>query len=159
MNIRVCTIGKLRSSNFKAGVEDYLARIGKKHTIDLVEVEAEKISPKPNLSEISKALEKEASRLEKFFSPQRTVIALSPKGKPFDSLGFSKWLGGQSQTGKNEIIFLIGGAHGLHEGLLKKTAPQVSLSPLTYSHELALVVLLEQLYRGFSILEGAPYHK
>lgn len=159
MNIRVCTIGKLRSSNFRAGADDYLARIEKKHTIDLVEVEAEKISPKPNAADINKALEKEASRLEKFFSSQRTLIALSPKGKTFDSLTFSKWLAGQGQSGKNEMIFLIGGAYGLHDTILKKATLQMSLSPLTFSHELALVVLLEQLYRGFSILEGAPYHK
>lgn len=159
MKIRVLTIGKLRTSNFRAGVEDYLARISKNHAIDLTEVEAEKISPKPSASEINKALEKEAARLEKYFSSQRAVIALSPKGKSLDSIGFSKWLATQGQSGKNEILFLIGGAYGLHDSILKKSTLHFSLSPLTFSHELALVVLLEQLYRGFSILQGTPYHK
>ena len=87
------------------------------------------------------------------------LIALHDRGKSFDSLTFARQLEQLQIVSNGTLAFVIGGAFGLHERILTKAKVQLSLSPLTFSHQLTRLTLLEQLYRGFSILKGTSYHK
>lgn len=93
------------------------------------------------------------------FTSSATVALLDPAGRQFNSPQFAKWLGALRDRGVRELVFLCGGAEGFPEGLRKLATQAISLSALTMSHELARVVLIEQIYRAFTILTGHPYAK
>lgn len=86
-------------------------------------------------------------------------VALSDSGRGFDSQAFAHWLERSQQQSQGRIVFMIGGPYGLDEGLLQRADAVVSLSPLTFPHQLVRIILLEQIYRAFSILNGSDYHK
>ena len=91
--------------------------------------------------------------------PSATIVLLDAQGKQFTSAQFAKWLGGLRDHGARELIFLCGAADGFPEELRRRAGQSISLSPLTISHELARVLLAEQVYRAFTILTGHPYAK
>ena len=88
-----------------------------------------------------------------------TVVFLDAAGKHFSSEAFANWLAEQRDRGTRELIFLCGDADGFPDALLQRPHQKISFSPMTFSHELARVMLAEQLYRGFAILSGSPYPK
>ncbi len=87
------------------------------------------------------------------------IYALADSGQQFDSIGFAKWLESMLAHSRGEIKFIIGGPFGLNKTILDRSDEMISLSRLTYSHQIVRLILLEQLYRGFSILQGTDYHK
>ena len=95
------------------------------------------------------------------FEPERgaTIVLLDASGKEFSSQQFARWLGEQRDRGARELVFLCGDAEGFPEALRRRATAKLSLSTLTFSHELARVMLAEQLYRAFAILSGHPYPK
>ena len=97
------------------------------------------------------------SRLE--FPPGATIVLLDAAGNQYTSTDFAQWLGRERDRGTREFVFLCGGADGFPESVRKQAAVKISLSSLTMPHELARVVLAEQIYRGFAILAGHPYPK
>jgi 23S rRNA (pseudouridine1915-N3)-methyltransferase len=88
-----------------------------------------------------------------------TAVLLDAGGKSYDSMAFAKWLGEQRDRGTREIVFVCGDADGFPEELRERVPQKFSLSAMTYSHELARVMLAEQIYRAFAILSGSPYPK
>jgi 23S rRNA (pseudouridine1915-N3)-methyltransferase len=86
------------------------------------------------------------------------VVALDERGKTYRSEEWARWLG-RALEEREALVFLLGGAYGLADSVLKQAEKRLSLSPFTFGHELALLVLMEQLYRAFTILSGEPYHK
>ncbi len=142
MQIRLVMLGKTRRAETRALLEGYLARI--RHYADLEAVE---------LRDGSAALRK--LRLD----PAATVVLLDAAGKEFTSESFARWLADRRDRGTREIVFLCGGAEGFPDALRRAATTKLSLTPMTLSHELARVVLAEQLYRAFAILSGHPYPK
>jgi 23S rRNA (pseudouridine1915-N3)-methyltransferase len=142
MKIRLVLLGKTRRAECRAMVEDYVARIKRYAEVEVTEVR-----------ENSAALH----RLK--FSSGAGVVLLDAAGKQHTSADFAKWLGRERDRGVREIVFLCGGAEGFPEALRKQASSKISLSSLTMPHELARVVLAEQIYRGFAILAGHPYPK
>ena len=145
MRIRLVMLGKTRRTELRALLEDYAARI--RHHADLEIVELRK-APAPHRS--GRALE---------FAAGATLVLLDVAGKTHDSESFARWLAGLRDSGTRELVFLCGDAEGFPEELRRRAALKLSLTPLTLSHELARVVLAEQLYRAFAILSGSPYPK
>jgi 23S rRNA (pseudouridine1915-N3)-methyltransferase len=96
--------------------------------------------------------------LEQAVALERLVIGLDPKGQLFDSSSFARYLSTQLQAGGARLTFAIGGPNGLPAGL-RRDLPLLSLSPLTFTHQLARLILVEQLYRALQILSGTPYHR
>jgi 23S rRNA (pseudouridine1915-N3)-methyltransferase len=142
MKIRLMMMGKTRRPEMNALLADYLKRIGRACAIEVTEVR-----------DGEAALKKlEADRAA-------TVILLDAGGKVCDSTAFAKWLGEQRDRGTREIIFVCGHADGFPEVLRERAKQKFSLSAMTYSHELARVMLAEQIYRAFAILSGSPYPK
>ena len=135
-------LGKTRRAEIRALLDDYLARL--RHYAEVEPVE---------LRDSTAALRKLA------WSPAATVVLLDGAGKQFTSEQFARWLGEQRGRGTREIVFLCGDAEGFPEELRRKAAVKLALSTLTFSHELARVMLAEQLYRAFTILSGHPYAK
>ena len=133
MRIRIITVGKLKEQYIRDGVEEYLTRLKRYCPVSVLEVKDEK---------------------QLLGRANGYVIALHPAGKELSSEGFAALL-----KDKTDVSFLIGGAEGLPEGVLTAADMQLSLSKLTFQHDLAQLVLAEQLYRAFTILKKHPYHK
>jgi 23S rRNA (pseudouridine1915-N3)-methyltransferase len=142
MRIRLLMLGKTRRSEMQAVLGDYVKRIGRHLPIEISEVRDE--------SAAFKRLDADRAA---------AVVLLDDGGKTFSSEDFAKWLGEQRDRGTRELVFLCGDADGFPEGLRKRASQKVSLSAMTFSHELARVMLAEQIYRAFAILSGSPYPK
>jgi 23S rRNA (pseudouridine1915-N3)-methyltransferase len=135
-------LGKTRRTEMRAMLDDYVKRIGRSCPIEITEVR-----------DVDAALKKlETDRAA-------TVVLLDASGKSFDSNALAKWLSELRDRGTRELIFLCGGADGFPERLRQRAHQRLSLSNMTFSHELARIMLAEQLYRAFAILSGSPYPK
>jgi 23S rRNA (pseudouridine1915-N3)-methyltransferase len=143
MKIRLVMLGKTARPEIRALLDDYLARIGRFADVQLSELREDSAVSLRKLALDSAA----------------TVVLLDDAGKPQTSAQFAKWLGETRDRGTREIVFLCGGAEGFPESLRRRAAQELSLSSLTFSHELARAMLAEQLYRAFAILAGHPYPK
>ena len=135
-------LGKNRRSEMRAVFDDYVKRIGRSCPIEITEV-------RDGDAAIKKL---DADRAA-------TVVLLDAPGKTLDSDALSKWLGELRDRGTREVIFLCGDADGFPDNLRQRAHQKLSLSAMTFSHELARVMLAEQLYRAFAILSGSPYPK
>ena len=142
MKIRLLTLGKIRRPELRAVFEDYVKRISHSCPIEVSEV-------------------RDAETAIKRLDADRaaTALLLDANGKQHDSDSLAKWLGDQRDRGTREVIFVCGDADGFPDSLRGRVPQKMSLSPMTYSHELARVMLVEQLYRAFAILSGSPYPK
>jgi 23S rRNA (pseudouridine1915-N3)-methyltransferase len=142
MKIRLLMLGKTRRPEMNEAISDYVKRIGRSCPIEITEVR--------DGGAVAKKLEVDRAA---------TTVLLDAGGKVYDSCAFAKWLGEQRDHGTREIIFVCGDADGFPEELRQCVKQKISLSAMTYSHELARVMLAEQIYRAFAILSGSPYPK
>lgn len=125
-----------------ATLDDYVKRIGRVCPIEVTEVR-----------------DGEAALKKLDADRAATALLLDAGGKALDSTAFAKWLGEQRDRGTREVVFVCGDAEGFPQGLRERVRQRISLSAMTYSHELARVMLAEQIYRAFAILAGSPYPK
>ena len=143
MLIRVLMLGKTRRPEIRALLDDYAARIRRFAELEMTE-----------LREDSPAA---LRRID--IAPGATVVLLDAGGQEYTSEQFARWLGACRDRGVRQIAFLCGAASGFPEAVARRATTKLSLSPLTFSHELARVMLAEQLYRAFATLAGHPYPK
>jgi 23S rRNA (pseudouridine1915-N3)-methyltransferase len=143
MKIHLVMLGKTRRPEIRALMDDYVARIKRFADVHITELREDSASSLRKLTLDSAA----------------TVILLDDAGKNQTSAQFAKWLGETRDRGAREIVFLCGGAEGFPETLRRRATQKLSLSSLTFSHEMARAMLAEQLYRAFAILAGHPYPK
>ncbi|HHE38258.1 MAG TPA: 23S rRNA (pseudouridine(1915)-N(3))-methyltransferase RlmH [Candidatus Cloacimonetes bacterium] len=151
MKIKIICLGKSKQKFIEDGIKEYQKRISKYAKIEL-NILPDIALTKTNTIEIVK--NKEAEILEKHLIKDDFIIVLDEKGKQFTSLEFSKYI---SKINKN-IIFMVGGVYGISEKILKKTNLILSFSNFTFTHQMIRLILMEQLYRAFSISEGKKYH-
>jgi len=142
VKIRLLMLGKTRRAELRGVIDDYVKRIGRHSPIEITEV-------------------RDGDAAVKKLDTDRaaTAVLLDALGKNLDSQSFAKWLGELRDRGTRELIFVCGDADGFPAALRDRVSQKVSLSPMTYSHELARAMLAEQLYRAFAILSGSPYPK
>ena len=140
MQLTILAVGRLRDRPIQALCDDYVRRIRRHLSCEVVEV-------------------KTHAQVCKRLSDQARVILLDAGGRTFDSKGFADWFGQQLTYERRDLVFVIGGAEGHSEAVKQRTDETLSLGPMTLPHRLARVVLAEQLYRALSILRGEPYHK
>lgn len=155
VKIRVIASGRDKNKWLTEGVHHYLKLLGRYASIEIKNLPSPRAAASLSPAEIKK---KEAARFEKEFKGGY-FIALSDRGQKKDSHRFARLLEQIQTQNRGPITFLIGGPYGLDDSILKKTDLILSLSELTFSHQLVRLVLLEQLYRSFSILHGSSYHK
>ena len=142
MKIRLLLLGKMRRPELRTVLEDYVKRIGRASPMEVVEVR-----------------DGEAAVKKLDTDRATTAVLLDAGGKAMDSETFAKWMGEMRDRGAREIIFVCGDADGFPEVVRERVRQKVSLSAMTYSHELARVMLAEQIYRAFAILARSPYPK
>jgi len=155
LKVQIVAVGKNKDDWVEKGLEHYLKLLSRYSQTTLTII--------PNLNK-SKALSPvEIKHLEALEITKKVggnfLVALSETGKSFDSLKFSDKIMSWQTAGKSSITFLIGGAFGLDQKIIEKADFVLSLSSMTFSHQIVRLVLLEQLYRAFSILKGTDYHK
>ncbi|CAG9622911.1 23S rRNA (pseudouridine(1915)-N(3))-methyltransferase RlmH [Sutcliffiella rhizosphaerae] len=159
MNISVITIGKLKEKYLKQGINEYLKRLSAYAKIDIIELPDEKAPEQLSDAEMEQVKNKEGERIIGKISDDTHVIALAIEGKQRSSEELAKEMDRLATYGKSKIAFVIGGSLGLSEDVMKRANDTLSFSRMTFPHQLMKLILLEQVYRGFRINRGEPYHK
>lgn len=159
MKIKVVTVGKLKEKYLKDGIEEYLKRISRFAKFEMIELADEKTPDRASESENQKILEIEGQRILSKVGDRDFVIVLAIEGKTFSSEEFSKQLEEASIKGFSTLTFIIGGSLGLAQDVKNRANLSVSFGRLTLPHQLMRLVLVEQIYRAFTIQQGSPYHK
>jgi 23S rRNA (pseudouridine1915-N3)-methyltransferase len=159
MHIRIFLIGKVRESYFREGISVYLRRLSVNHRVNFIELPDNGRSDRTSSSgeELKRALE--VIRLMERSGPVGSLIALDARGEPWTSEELASHLQRFEIEGKGAVEFLIGGSHGLSPPLLARADRVLSLSPMTFPHQLVPLLLLEQIYRAGCINRNIPYHK
>ncbi|HGK1158307.1 TPA: 23S rRNA (pseudouridine(1915)-N(3))-methyltransferase RlmH [Streptococcus pneumoniae] len=159
MKIKVVTVGKLKEKYLKDGIAEYSKRISRFAKFEMIELSDEKTPYKASESENQKILEIEGQRILSKIADRDFVIVLAIEGKTFFSEEFSKQLEETSIKGFSTLTFIIGGSLGLSSSVKNRANLSVSFGRLTLPHQLMRLVLVEQIYRAFTIQQGFPYHK
>ena len=155
MKIRLICIGKTSSNYLLEGEKEYLKRLSHYCKVEKVEIPDIKKSNKLSQNDLK---DLEGKEFLKQINPNERVILLDEKGKSYDSTKFSKQLQQIMNQGGKGICFLVGGAYGFSDEIYAKSEDKIRLSEMTFSHQMVRLFFLEQLYRGFTILKGEPYH-
>ncbi|MBO8159635.1 23S rRNA (pseudouridine(1915)-N(3))-methyltransferase RlmH [Thermosyntropha sp.] len=159
MKYRIISVGKIKEPFYAEGVKEYAKRLTPYCSLDIVEGLEEKISPKAKESEIEKVLEKEGEKILNLLGEDDYVIVLDVTGKQMSSEELAQFIKEVSFSGKGRVSFIIGGSNGLAQKVKKRGDYVLSFSRLTFPHQMAVLILAEQLYRSFKIIKGEPYHK
>ena len=155
MNIRLLTIGKTDNKSLQTLIDDYTKRLSFYLKFDLEIIPD--IKNVKNLSEAQQK-EKEGELILSKTTPTDHLILLDENGKTFSSVGFSDFLQKKMNAGTKTLVFVIGGPYGFSETVYQKAQGKVSLSEMTFSHQMVRLFVIEQIYRGFTILRNEPYH-
>ena len=155
MNIRLLAIGKTDNKALQTLIDDYTKRLSFYVKFDLEIIPD--IKNVKNLSEAQQK-EKEGELIFSKITPTDQLILLDENGKTFSSVGFSDFLQKKMNTGIKTLVFVIGGPYGFSDTVYQKAQGKVSLSEMTFSHQMVRLFVIEQIYRGFTILRNEPYH-
>lgn len=159
MKITVITVGKIKEKYLKDAIAEYSKRLSKYCKLEIVEVADEK-TPDNASETVEEALRsKEAERILKYIKDDAFIVTLEINGKQLSSEELADRIDKLGIQGTSHIIFIIGGSIGLGKEVLAKSNFALSFSKMTFPHQLMRVVLLEQIYRSYRIINGEPYHK
>ena len=158
LSVYLICVGKLKEPFYKDACAEYIKRLSAYCKLTLVEIPEVKLSKAPALGEITNALAKEGDAIRQKIPPSARVAALCVEGRMRSSEEMARMIPAQGSQDKH-LVFLIGGSYGLHPSIKAEANVQLSMSPMTFPHHLARVMLLEQIYRAFKISEGSSYHK
>ncbi len=160
MQIRIICVGKLKEKYLQDAQKEYLKRLSRFCKTEIIEIDEEKAPASTSHAIEEKIRQKEAERIKKALQKNTTYkIALAIEGKELDSMSFSGEIQSLMIDGISDITFIIGSSTGLDNSIIKASDCRISLSKLTFPHQLARIVLLEQVYRAFKILNNETYHK
>ncbi len=159
MKITILCVGKIKEDFYRKAIAEYVKRLSRYCRLDVIETVDEKTPDSASDALETQIKEKEGQRLLKQIREDAYVIALAINGKEFDSLQMSSAIEQLALKGKSHLVFVIGGSLGLSEAILKRADEAWSFSKLTFPHQLMRVILLEQIYRSYRIIQHEPYHK
>ena len=159
MKITILTVGKIKEKFFRGAVEEYSKRLSRYCKLEIIEVADEKTPDKASEALNTQIKNIEGERLMKHIREQDYVIALAIDGKTPDSVELSQKIEKLGVSGISSIAFVIGGSLGLSESVLKRADYKLSFSRMTFPHQLMQMILLEQIYRSYRIMNHEPYHK
>ena len=158
LNIKLVVVGKLKETFHKDEVNEYLKRLSKYAKVNLIEVEEEKIKDNSSLKENEQILNKEGSNILKQIKENEFVFLLDLHGKEISSEEFASKID-QLMINYSTITFVIGGSLGVSEDLRRRSNFKLKLSPMTFTHQMTRIIILEQIYRAFKINNNEVYHK
>ncbi len=156
VKINVVAVGKIKEKYFQSGVDEYVKRLSRYAKIKIVEIKERNIVNEPNPSEIIEILKREGEDIKKELKGYSVALAI--EGKKFSSEEFANFIE-KAKNEKGEITFVIGGSYGLDQSVKNSCGHKISISDMTFPHTLTRVILFEQIYRAFNILEDGKYHK
>ena len=159
MKLKIVTVGKLKEKYLKDGIAEYSKRLSRFANLEMIELADEKTPDRASDSENQKILELEGTRILSKIGDRDFVIVLAIEGKTLSSEEFSKQLERAPINGFSTLTFVIGGSLGLSPQVKKRANLSISFGRLTLPHQLMRLVLVEQIYRAFTIQQGSPYHK
>ncbi len=159
MRFRIVAVGRAKEPFIQAGVAEYLKRLTPYGRFEIVEVADEPLPARLGPGEERKILAAEGARIREALRDGDFVICLDRQGKAMSSEEFAAFLDDLAGRGRSSVAFIIGGTVGIDLALLKETGQRLSLSKMTMPHQLARLVLLEQVYRAIKISRGEPYHR
>jgi len=159
VKITIVCVGKIKENFYRQAIDEYAKRLSKYCKFEIVEVADEKTPDKSSELQESQIKEKEADRILDRIKEDAYVFTLEIKGKRYTSEGFADCIQKAGLHGKSNLVFVIGGSLGLHEKVLKRSDQAISFSDMTFPHQLMRVILSEQIYRAYRIINGEPYHK
>lgn len=159
MKITIICVGRIKEKFYTEAIREYAKRLSRYCTLSIVEVADEKTKEQASDTEIRLVKDKEGERILKALRADSYVIALAIDGKQPDSVGLSEKIEKLGLHGVSHISFVIGGSLGLSDAVLKRADEHLSFSNMTFPHQLMRVILLEQVYRSYRILNHEPYHK
>ena len=158
MKITLISLGKLKESYLRDAAAEYIKRLSRFCMFSAVELEPQKLPERPSEALISSALDAEAEMILKKIPDNAFVVALCVEGKPLSSEELAKRVEKLSSEGR-QIVFIIGSSFGLSERVKRRADMRLSVSAMTFPHQLFRIMLLEQIYRAFQINSGSEYHK
>lgn len=158
IKVTLIALGKLKEKYLRDACDEYIKRLSRYCNLDIIELEPVKLSEKPSQAEIDTALKKEAEMIIKKIPNNAKVISLCVEGKGLTSEKFANNIENFENLGKS-LVFIIGSSYGLSQTVKDLSNIKLSLSDMTFPHQLFRVMLLEQIYRAFKINEGGSYHK
>lgn len=159
MEIKILSVGKIKEKYLTAGIAEYAKRLSRYCKLTFCQVADEKTPDKASEALNLQIKEIEGERLMKHIREQDYVIALAIDGQMLDSVELSRKIDSLGISGNSSIAFVIGGSLGLSDKILKRADYKLSFSRMTFPHQLMLMILLEQIYRAYRIINHEPYHK
>ena len=159
LNVTLLTVGKLKEAYWRSACEEYKKRLGAFCRPNIVEVDEYRLPEKPSQAQIDAGLEAEGKKLLEQIPAGSYVITLCIEGKELSSPQLAEKLAAVSVQGYSRVFFIIGGSFGLSPAVKARSDLRLSMSPMTFPHQLARVMVLEQLYRSEAIQAGSKYHK
>lgn len=159
LHINIICVGKIKETFFKDAIEEYSKRLSKYCILDITELPDEKIPNNASEKEILNIKEKEGQSIMNCLKKDSYIICMDLKGKQYSSEEFSEKINNISINCKSNISFIIGGSLGISQNVLNHSDQLISFSKMTFPHQLFRVLLLEQIYRAFKILNNETYHK
>lgn len=158
MKFTFLTIGKIKEKWMRQGIEEYLKRLSPMAKLEILSPDEEKMPENPSPALKEKVMEKEGDKLLKYLKDEDFLILLDLKGKPVTSEGLAEILQKKMVAGTSHFFFMIGGPYGNGENIRKRADLKISISAMTFTHQMARLILAEQVYRAMKIIRHEPYH-
>lgn len=159
MKISIVCVGKIKEKFYKDAIAEYSKRLSKYCKLEIIEVADEKTPDGASDKVCDSIMDKEGERIFSHIPDNAYVIALAIEGKEYDSVTFAKYIDRLGVEGNSNIVFVIGGSLGLSDKIKSRADTLLSFSNMTFPHQLMRVILLEQIYRAYRIINNEPYHK
>lgn len=159
MKITIVCVGKIKEKFYRDALAEYTKRLSRYCSLTIMEVADEKTKEQASETECAIIKDREGERILKSIRDDGYVIALAIDGKPLDSVELSEKIDKLGLSGKSNVYFVIGGSLGLSDAVMKRADYKLSFSRMTFPHQLMRVILLEQIYRSYRIINHEPYHK
>jgi len=159
LSVTVICVGKLKEKFYIDAADEYRKRLGGFCKLELIELPEQRLPQSPAPAQVAAGLEREGEAILARLPKSGKVVALCVEGRPMSSQALSAALDGWMVAGVSQLAFVVGGSYGLSPKVKDRADLRLSMSPMTFPHHLARVMLLEQLYRAFKIREGSDYHK
>ena len=159
MTIKIIGVGKLKEKYFKAGIAEYAKRLNRYTKFEIIEVPDEKAPESLSSAEMQSVMEKEGARILDKIKDREYVSALAIQGQERSSEEFAKEINQLTTYGHSDLTFVIGGSLGLSQAVMQRANTTISFGRFTLPHQLMRLVLTEQVYRAYTIINGLPYHK
>ena len=159
LNVNIICVGIIKESFFRDAIDEYSKRLNSYCSLNIIELKDEKIPNNPSEKDNQIIKEKEGNNILSHIKKDTYIICLDLKGKQYTSEEFSQKINNISNNISSSITFIIGGSLGISQNVLKKANESISFSKMTFPHQLFRVILLEQIYRAFKIMNNETYHK